>query len=74
MGASTPELDEIVEVCLRSGSYGAKLTGAGGGGSVIAVAGEDMVAKVSAALKEKGFRPFVSSIPCDGVRAWREDG
>jgi mevalonate kinase len=37
LGVSTVETDNLVRYCLDSGAYGAKLTGAGGGGSVIAL-------------------------------------
>ncbi len=36
-GASNKRLDQLVDLCLGSGCLGAKLTGAGGGGSVVAV-------------------------------------
>ena len=35
VGASNERLDKLVDLCLESGCYGAKLTGAGGGGSVL---------------------------------------
>jgi mevalonate kinase len=37
LGVSTPALDRAVELLCSKGSYGAKLTGAGGGGAVIAL-------------------------------------
>jgi galactokinase len=37
-GVSTPELDVLVEELERAGAYGARLTGAGFGGSVVAIA------------------------------------
>ncbi len=37
VGASNPVLDSLVDLCLSCGCYGAKLTGAGGGGSVLAL-------------------------------------
>lgn len=36
-GVSTPELDGLVEAALAAGALGAKLTGAGGGGAVLAL-------------------------------------
>ncbi len=38
VGASNERLDRLVDLCLEYGCYGAKLTGAGGGGSVLGVA------------------------------------
>lgn len=38
LGVSSPGLDRLCSVALEAGSLGAKLTGAGGGGSVIALA------------------------------------
>jgi hydroxymethylglutaryl-CoA reductase len=40
-GVSTPELDALVEAALDAGARGAKLTGAGGGGAVIALPAGD---------------------------------
>lgn len=37
LGVSTPELDALCELAMRQGALGAKLTGAGGGGCVIAL-------------------------------------
>ncbi len=38
LGVSTPGLDTLCDVALAAGALGAKMTGAGGGGSVIALA------------------------------------
>ena len=38
LGLSTPALDEACEAAQRAGAVGAKLTGAGGGGCMIALA------------------------------------
>ena len=40
LGVSTPELDELVGIARDCGALGAKLTGAGGGGSVVALCPE----------------------------------
>lgn len=55
LGVSTPQLDKLVETACEHGALGAKLTGGGGGGCVIALA--DTVAaaeQISAALREAG--------------------
>jgi mevalonate kinase len=65
LGVGHPALENLVGVC-RGLSYGAKLTGAGGGGSMIALA--DDVAAVSKAIVKAGGDPIVIKVGCDGVR------
>jgi galactokinase len=43
---STPELDALVEALVEAGALGARLTGAGFGGSVVALAGQDDGARI----------------------------
>ncbi len=55
LGVSTPLLDELVNAACKSGALGAKLTGGGGGGCVIALAQSYANAlKVAAALERAG--------------------
>jgi mevalonate kinase len=65
LGVSSKELDKLVKATLPY-SYGAKLTGAGGGGSMIALTDEP--AKVSDILRAKGAIPYIVEIGVDGVR------
>ena len=51
---STPELDAMVSLARAAGAVGAKLTGAGGGGSIVALC-PGRVDEVSAALQSSGF-------------------
>jgi hydroxymethylglutaryl-CoA reductase len=44
LGVSTPRLDEAVELLLNNGALGAKLTGAGGGGAVVALVEPEQLA------------------------------
>jgi len=58
---SSPELDTLVHLARGAGAIGAKLTGAGGGGAVIALAPgheRDVLAKWAAA----GFKGFMAQI------------
>ncbi|MCG3173053.1 MAG: Galactokinase [Myxococcota bacterium] len=57
---STPELDELTERALSAGAAGAKLTGAGGGGCIIAVASEERIPAIHSALEKQA--PFVRSV------------
>jgi galactokinase len=50
---STPELDTLVEALVEAGALGARLTGAGFGGAVVAVCAEDAVAAVGDAATSR---------------------
>nr|MDJ0814018.1 mevalonate kinase [Woeseiaceae bacterium] len=52
---STPELETMVAIARSAGAVGAKLTGAGGGGSIVALC-PGRIHDVSAALRAAGFR------------------
>ena len=57
LGISTPLLNDLVDAAYSSGALGAKLTGGGGGGCVIAIAdSEDCAYKVSDAFKSAGAK------------------
>lgn len=56
-GVSTAELDALVDDALAAGARGAKLTGAGGGGAVIALPAGEAAALV-AALEARGHECF----------------
>ena len=54
LGVSTPELERMVDIARKAGAAGAKLTGAGGGGSIVAIC-PGTVAEVVAALQAAGY-------------------
>jgi mevalonate kinase len=60
-GISTPALDGLVDDALAAGALGAKLTGAGGGGAVIALA-PGREADVLAAWQRRGVAGFVATL------------
>jgi galactokinase len=66
---STAELDVLVEELERAGAYGARLTGAGFGGSVVAICAEDRVDAVEAATGpyERRTGRRVKAIRCRAV-------
>jgi mevalonate kinase len=60
---STPDIDRLCAVARSTGALGAKLTGAGGGGSVVALVPSPAVAHaVVAAWKSDGFDGFATSV------------
>ncbi len=65
LGVSTPALQKLVDAAMPY-SYGAKLTGAGGGGSMIALT--DRPEKVAEAIKGRGGMPFIVRTGVEGVR------
>ena len=62
LGVSTPLLDGLCDVARKLGAHGAKLTGAGGGGSVIAIAPRDKEDEILAAWKTASVNGFVATI------------
>lgn len=66
LGISTPKLDDLCNAARRH-AYGAKLTGSGGGGSMIALTDEpDACAK---AIKKRGGYPIIVTLGERGVSA-----
>lgn len=72
LGVSDDTLDGMVDLLSSMGSYGAKLTGAGGGGSVLAVAPEAKEKSIVSGLTARGFETFRVSVPAEGVKSWLE--
>jgi mevalonate kinase len=56
MTVSSPELDRLVEAARAAGALGAKMSGGGRGGNMIALVKRDMAESVSLSLKEAGAR------------------
>ncbi|NLX48063.1 MAG: mevalonate kinase [Euryarchaeota archaeon] len=65
LGVSTRELDKLVSSVLPY-SYGAKLTGAGGGGSMVALT--DRPEEVVDIIRRKGGQPFTAETGVPGVK------
>ena len=74
LGVSSPELDRLVNAALQAEALGAKLTGAGGGGCMIALTTSERLDAVSSAIESSGGSPLRVRISNSGVNVWREDG
>ena len=60
---SSRELDFLVDVARENGAFGAKLTGGGLGGNMIALApGKDLQEQVANAIEKEGFQVLKTSI------------
>jgi mevalonate kinase len=68
MGVSIPELDWIVHTASAHGAYGAKLTGAGMGGSAIVVGDENALSAVEKECKKRGFEVYRVRLGVEGVK------
>lgn len=62
IGVSTQTLDELVALSMANGATGAKLSGAGGGGVVVALCPENPDALLQAAL-HRGIQAFTCTLP-----------
>jgi mevalonate kinase len=60
---SCKELDMLVNLARKQGAFGAKLTGGGGGGCMVALTpGKDLQGKVASAIKNLGFEVLSTKI------------
>jgi mevalonate kinase len=71
LGVSISKLDLLVHASRRSGAYGAKLTGAGGGGCIIAVSDESKIQNITRSIIRCRGVPHVVKISYDGVTTRR---
>ncbi|MEM1080656.1 MAG: hydroxymethylglutaryl-CoA reductase, degradative, partial [Pseudomonadota bacterium] len=64
MQVSSWELEEMIQVARASGALGAKLTGGGGGGSMIALceSNPEAIARVEQGLKQAGYQSLAVTI------------
>lgn len=62
LSVSTKQLDLLVAVALQAGAYGAKLSGGGGGGNMIALVSQDKIESVKSALLRSGAKRVYTTI------------
>lgn len=67
LGVSTPKLDRLCDAALRH-AHGAKLTGSGGGGSMIALATD--AERCADAIRRVGGVPYIVQLGARGVRVF----
>lgn len=74
IGVSAPSLDNLIVAARTAGALGAKLTGGGGGGCMIALANDTNAATVAQAIQNAGGEVISSQFAKDGVKPieWNE--
>lgn len=73
LGVSTPAIEALCAIARDRGALGAKLTGAGGGGAVIALVDDDPEPVVRA-FSAAGYGAFSAEIRADAARDDDDDG
>ncbi|MDH5482758.1 MAG: mevalonate kinase [Candidatus Bathyarchaeota archaeon] len=68
LGVSDESLEWLINAARKAGAFGAKLTGAGGGGCMIALANDERLEQVLEAMKRAGGRTFTARKTDEGVR------
>ncbi len=68
VGVSNDALERLVYAARKAGAYGAKLTGAGGGGCMIALTSQENIEDVVVAIKHADGLPFTCRKADEGVR------
>jgi mevalonate kinase len=68
VGVSNEPIDKMVYAAREAGALGAKLTGGGGGGCIVALPKPERVHDVSEAIKQAGGEAFVTKMTMEGVR------
>jgi len=68
LGVSTKELNDLVYIVRAFGAYGSKLSGAGGGGSMIALVESGKISDIKTAISILNGTPLPTIIGGEGVR------
>lgn len=68
MGVSIPESDRLIEAAIGAGAYGAKISGSGGGGIIIAIGEAEALPEIAAAIEAAGGRSYLVATGAEGVR------
>lgn len=65
---SPNKLDELIEASIKAGALGAKLSGSGGGGAMVALCKHDEITNVAEAIRKAGGDTFVTAVAKEGLK------
>lgn len=68
LDVSSKELENLIKAALGADAYGTKLSGAGGGDCIIAIADENNLNKIKQAIEKAGGSIIDAKIPAEGIR------
>jgi len=68
LGVGHPQLAKMILASRQAGAFGAKITGAGGGGSMVALCPKQLKHRVAKAIESCDGRAIVTAIDTEGVR------
>jgi mevalonate kinase len=67
IGVSNDKIDDLVNACVENGALGAKLTGAGGGGIMIALVPQEQKLKIISTIEKNGCECIPVEIDFNGL-------
>ena len=68
IGVSCPEADRLIAAALEAGALGAKVSGSGGGGIIVALATPDTKEAVARAITDAGGKTLTPAVAVPGVK------
>ncbi len=68
IGVGHPQLSRLVLACRATGAFGAKITGAGGGGCMVALAPKNLRARIAGAIEVFDGRAIITCMDTEGLR------
>jgi mevalonate kinase len=71
LGVGHPQLSRLVLAARSAGAYGAKITGAGGGGCMVAICPKQLKHRIAGAIEACEARAIITGIDTEGVRKER---
>jgi mevalonate kinase len=68
LGVNILELSKLIYSARKAGAFGAKITGAGGGGCIVALSATDRCTQVAEAMSEAGGKVIITRSTEEGLR------
>ena len=64
---TVPEIDQMIDIAIENGAYGAKIIGSGGGGSVLILSNENQQENIINKLISAGINEIVKANESPGI-------